>query len=76
MALEKSPDCGAAARDSMLAHRGNDLVESQIRLLADQSQQPPRASPTARCSLRSALLWRFQCHASVATISPPNWRSG
>jgi hypothetical protein len=35
----------------------------------------PRAPPTARCSLRSASLWRFPYHASAATISPPNWRS-
>jgi hypothetical protein len=36
----------------------------------------PRAPPTATCSRRSALLWRFQCHASAATTSPRNWRSG
>jgi phytochelatin synthase len=32
----------------------------------------PRAPPRVTCSLRSALLWRFQYRASAATISPPN----
>src|SRR5207244_12842366 len=35
MSLEKSPDCGAAAWDSSLVHRRNDLLQSQIRLLGD-----------------------------------------
>jgi hypothetical protein len=36
---KKPPDCGAAARNPPLAHRGNDLVQRQIRLLGNQSQQ-------------------------------------
>src|SRR5580704_5534347 len=36
---KKSPDCGAAASNPPLAHRRNDLVQRQIRLLGDQSQQ-------------------------------------
>ena len=42
MSRKKPPDCGAAARNSPLAHRGNDLVQRQIRLLSNQSQQPFR----------------------------------
>src|SRR5260370_727398 len=40
MSLEKSPDRGATAWNSLLAHRRNDFVQGQIRLLGDQSQQP------------------------------------
>jgi len=40
MSLEKSPDRSATARNSLLAHRHNDLVQGQIRLLGYQSQQP------------------------------------
>ena len=40
MSLEKSPDRGATAWNSLLAHRRNDLVQGQIRLLGYQSQQP------------------------------------
>ena len=40
MSLEKSPDRGATAWNSLLAHRRNDLVQGQIRLFGYQSQQP------------------------------------
>src|SRR5258708_7544118 len=43
MPSKKPPDCGAAARNAPLAHRGDDLVQRQIRLLGDHSQQPFRA---------------------------------
>ena len=36
---KKPPDCGAAARDAPLAHRGNDLVQRQIWLPGNQCQQ-------------------------------------
>jgi hypothetical protein len=38
MSLEKSPDRGVIAWNSLLAHRRNDLVQGQR--LGDQSQQP------------------------------------
>jgi hypothetical protein len=38
--LTLSLDRGAAARNAPLAHRGDDLVQRQIRLLSNQSQQP------------------------------------
>ena len=40
MSLEKSPDRGTTPWNSLLAHRHNDLVQGQIRLLGYQSQQP------------------------------------
>src|SRR6266516_2724766 len=40
MPLEKSPDRGATAWNSLLAHRRNNLVQGQIRLFGYQSQQP------------------------------------
>ncbi len=39
MSRKKPPDCGAAARDAPLAHRGNDLVQRQIWLPGNQCQQ-------------------------------------
>jgi hypothetical protein len=57
MSLEKPPDRGAAAWNSLLAHRGNDLVQRQIRLCGNQSQQPfrvllqRRRAPAARLCL-------------------------
>src|SRR6266576_3097821 len=73
MSLEKSPDRGATAWNSLLAHRRNDLVQGQIRLFGYQSQQPfhvllqRRRAPAAQlCSGAS----------SAATTSPQNWRSG
>jgi len=70
MALEKSPDCGAAARDSMLAHRGNDLVESQIRLLADQSQQPFRMLRQRPLGFALALpVSRQRCNHFTAELA-------
>jgi hypothetical protein len=48
---------GATAGDLVSAHHGNHLVQRQVRLLVEQSQQKtPRAPPTARCSRRAA--WR------------------
>src|SRR5262249_16139425 len=65
MSLEKSPDRSTTAWNSLLAHRHNDLVQGQIRLLGYQSQQPFHVPlPAATCSRRSALLWRFLCHTS------------
>jgi len=40
--IEEPPHRAAAARDPLLAHRRDDLVQRQVRLLGDQSQQPFR----------------------------------
>ena len=42
LALKKAPHGAAAARDPLLAHGRNDLVQGQIRLLGNQTQQPVR----------------------------------
>src|SRR5262245_30012286 len=39
VALEETPHCGAAARNLVLAHHSNELVERQVRLDLDQPQQ-------------------------------------
>src|SRR6266480_3332071 len=74
MSLEKSPDGGAAARDSALVHRGDHLIQGQIRLLGYQSQQPIRAllqrrrTPSARlCPGASSL---------APALKPPHRRTG
>src|SRR6266513_896823 len=74
MSLEKSPDGGAAARDSALVHRGDHLVQGQIRLLGYQSQQPIRVllqrrrTPSARlCPGASSL---------APALKPPHRRTG
>src|SRR6266536_4347123 len=74
MPLEKSPDGGAAARDSALVHRSDHLVQGQIRLIGYQSQQPIRAllqrrrTPSARlCPGASSL---------APALKPPHRRTG
>src|SRR6185436_3810334 len=42
MAIEESPQGGATARNSLPSHRGEGLVQRQIRLLFDQGKQPSR----------------------------------
>ncbi len=42
MAGEQPPDCTAAAGDPSLAHRNDDLIQRQIRLLGNQRQQKVR----------------------------------
>src|SRR5262249_41578863 len=46
--LEEAPHRGATARNFVLAHRQNDLIQRQIRLLLDQTQQ----------KIRMLLQWR------------------
>src|SRR6266550_2618864 len=74
MSLEKSPDRGATAWNSLLAHRRNDLIQGQIRLLGYQSQQPfhlllqRRRTPAAQlCSGASAV---------TPALQPPHRRTG
>jgi hypothetical protein len=38
MSRKKPPNSGATARNAPLAHRGDDLVQRQIRLLGNHSQ--------------------------------------
>ena len=78
MSLEKSPDRGATAWDSLLAHRPQ-RSRSKVRsgCSATRARQPfhlllqRRRTPAAQL-----CCWCFRCHASAATTSPPNWRSG
>jgi ribosomal protein S7 len=72
MSLEKSPDRGATAWNSLLAHRRNDLVQGQIRLFGYQSQQPfhvllqRRRAPAAQlCSGAS----RQRCNHLTAELA-------
>src|SRR5438132_11443265 len=74
MSLEKSPDRRATAWNSLLAHRRNDLIQGQIRLLGYQSQQPfhlllqRRRTPAAQlCSGASAV---------TPLLQPPHRRTG
>src|SRR6266403_343528 len=67
MSLEKSPDRGATAWNSLLAHRRNDLAQGQIRLFGYQSQQPfhvllqRRRAPAAQlCSGASSVTPALQ----------------
>src|SRR5262249_50032234 len=48
VALEEAPHRGATARNFVLAHRQNDLIQRQVRLLLDQTQQ----------KIRMLLQWR------------------
>ena len=65
MSRKKPPDSGATARNSPLAHRGDDLVQRQIRLLGNQSQQPLRVL----LQRRSAASGRLRFGASG--VAPP-----
>ena len=74
MSLEKSPDRGATAWNSLLAHRRNNLIQGQIRLLGYQTQQPfhlllqRRRTPAAQlCSGASAV---------TPALQPPHRRTG
>src|SRR5215831_16805745 len=77
MSLEKSPDRSTTGLEFVACaspQRSRPRSDPVARL--PEPTAIPRAPPTATCSRRSALLWRFLCHTSAATISPPNWRSG
>src|SRR6266581_4247215 len=75
MSLEKSPDGGAAARDSALVHRGDHLIQGQIRLLGYQSQQPIRALLQRRRTLAARLAREHQS-GRVFVRHIPNMPSG
>src|SRR5437660_11133694 len=72
MSLEKSPDRGATAWNSLLAHRRNDLIQGQIRLLGYQSQQPFHLLLQRRRTLSFALvlpLSRQRCNHLTAELA-------
>jgi hypothetical protein len=43
MSSKELPDSGAAARNAPFLHRGDDLLQRQIRLLGNHGQRPFRA---------------------------------
>jgi hypothetical protein len=51
---EKPPNGGAAAGDSLPAHGGDNLVQSQIRMFGDQFEKPSRMRFQRR---RAASAW-------------------
>jgi hypothetical protein len=74
MSLEKSPDRSAAARNSLLAHRRNNLVQRHVWPCGNQNQQPfrvllqRRRAPAARlCSGASSV---------APALQPFNGRTG
>src|SRR6516225_3761145 len=64
ISLEKSPDRGATAWNSLLAHGRNDLVQGQIRLLGYQRRRAPAAQ---LCSGASDV---------TPALQPPHRRTG
>ena len=70
MACEEAPKCGAAAVDSVLAHRRNDLIQRQIRLLSDKSEYPLRMSLQRR-NASSAWFWPRNA-LSLPVLQPSN----
>ena len=65
MSRKKPPDGGAAARNSPLAHRGDDLVQRQIRLLGNHSQQPLRVLLQRRSAASGRLCF------GASGVAPP-----
>src|SRR6516165_6308836 len=68
MSLEKSPDRGATAWNSLLAHRRNDLVQGQIRLFGYQSQQPFHVLPPLSFALALPVS-RQRCNHLTAELA-------
>jgi hypothetical protein len=61
MSSKKPPDRGAATRNAPLAHRGDDLVQHQIRLLGNHSQQPLRVLLQRRRAASARLCFGASC---------------
>ena len=57
MSRKKPPNSGAAARNAPLAHRGDDLVQRQVRLLGNHSQEPFRVRFQRRCAPSARLCF-------------------
>ena len=68
MTRKEPPDCRAAAWNAPLAHRGDDLVERQIRLLGDRSQQPFRVLFQRRRAASARLC--FGASAVTPALQP------
>ena len=62
MAREETGECATACRDAQLTQNPNHLIQSQIRLLRDQSEDSLRVllqrrnAPSARHRLRSSVV--------------------
>src|SRR5260370_20605310 len=62
VSIEKTLEGASTAGDASLGHSGKDLLESQIRLFGNQSQEPIRVlfqwrnTPSAPFGLRAACL--------------------
>ena len=74
MSLEKSPDRGTTAWNSLLAHRHNDLVQGQIRLLGYQRQQPFHVLLQRRRAPAAQLCSGVSC--VTPALQPPHRRTG
>src|SRR5512133_1150742 len=74
MSLEKSPDCSTTAWNSLLAHRHNDLVQGQIRLLGYQSQQPFHVPLQRRRAPAAQLCSGVSC--VIPALQPSHRRTG
>src|SRR5262245_2984252 len=74
MSLEKSPDRSTTAWNSLLAHRHNDLVQGQIRLLGYQSQQPFHVPLQRRRAPAAQLCSGVSC--VIPALQPSHRRTG
>src|SRR5262245_10120839 len=73
--IEEPPNRTTAARDSPLPHRRNQLVQRQIRLPGDQTQQKPRMFLQRRCAAATRLCRNADIpelpHAVAETLETP-----
>jgi predicted O-methyltransferase YrrM len=81
MSSKKPPNCGGTARSSPFAHRGDDIVRRQIRLLGDRSQQPHHGchrhfnpNPVDResrtfCSTTDDIISKYSVPSALANYS-------
>ena len=67
---KKPPDCGATAPNPQSAHRRNDLVQRQIRLLGNQSQQFFRVLLQSRSAPAGGLC--FGASGIMPSLQPFN----
>jgi hypothetical protein len=68
MSRKKPPNSGATARNTPLAHRGNDLVQRQVRPLGNHNQQPFRVRFQRRCAPSARL--RFGASGVTPALQP------
>jgi len=65
MASEESGQRAAAARDSQLVNRRNDLIQREVRFLADEGENLPRVSRTSEIAGRSLSAPQCPCASGV-----------